>query len=117
VEHVLAGLEAFEVELEDPALRLYLRDDVREHRRLERCPGVVVVEEVPMQVERVDRVELGDVDQVHTDGLVGTDPDRRGVVRERDRVDRIDLVLAVEVGVERVHDHDHLADPVVLRAL
>ena len=38
----------------------------------------------------------------------GLDRDRPVEVGERDGVHRVDLVLAVEVGVEAVHHHDHL---------
>ena len=57
------------------------------------------------------RVELGQVDQVDADQLAHLDLDGVPGVVERDRVDRVDLVLVVEVGVEAVHHHHHLAAP------
>ena len=77
-------------------------------RRRQRRAVIVVVEEVGVQVERVDRVELGHVDQVdaHRPRLV--DADRLLRVGMGDGVDGVDLVLAVEVGVEGVHHHDQL---------
>ena len=65
MEHVEAGLVVLVAELEDAALRLALHDRVDgAQRRRERRAVVVVVEEVAVQVERVDRVELGDVDEI-----------------------------------------------------
>ena len=67
-----------------------------------------VVEQVPVQVERVDEVELEHVDEIDPHQLVALDLDRRVHVRERDRVGRVHLVRAVEVGVEPVHHHHEL---------
>ncbi len=78
---------------------------------------VVVVEEVPVEVQRVDRVELGDVHEVEADVLVGADPDRVVLVVEGDGVRGVDLVLVVEVRVEPVHHDDELPDPRLLRPL
>ena len=61
-----------------------------------------------MQVKRVDEVVLEDVDEVEADELVALDLDRPLGVREADRVRGIELVCAVEVRVEAVHDHDEL---------
>ena len=106
VEHVEAGLVVLVGELEDAALRLALHDQVdRLQRRRQRRALVVIVEEIGVQVERVDRVELDDVDQVDADRPAADDPDRPLHVGVRDRVDGIDLVLAVEIGVEGVHHH------------
>ena len=106
VEHVLAGVG--EAQLEDAALALALDDRVGEVARLEPGAGRVVVEEVGVDVERVDEVELEHVHEVDPHELAALDPDRLVHVRERDRVDGVDLVRAVEVGVEPVHDHDEL---------
>ncbi len=65
VEHVEARLMLARRELEDAALRLALHDRVDgAQRRRQRRAVVVVVEEVGVQVERVDRIELGDVDEI-----------------------------------------------------
>ena len=66
------------------------------------------MEEVPVDVERVDRVELDDVDEVDPHELAALHP--YGPVHEvkRDGVDRVDLVVVVEVRVERVLHHDEL---------
>ena len=65
VEHVEPGLVRRVAHLQDAALALALHHRVdRPERRRQRGAVVVVVEEVAMQVQRVDRVELGDVDEV-----------------------------------------------------
>ena len=61
-----------------------------------------------MDVERVDLVELEDVDQVDPDELAALHDDRPVEVVEPDRVDRVDLVRLVEVRVEPVHHHHEL---------
>lgn len=104
-----------EAELQDPPLGLALHDRVdRPQRRRQRGAVIVVVEEVGVQVEGVDRVELGDVDEVdpHRPGPL----DRDGLLRigVRHGVDGVDLVLVVEIGVEGVHHHDQLLPPGVL---
>ena len=106
VEHVLARVG--KANLEDPALALALHDRVGELGRLERRAGRVVVEEVAVDVDRVDQVVLEHVHEVDAHQLVALDLDRVVHVRERDRVDRVELVLAVEVGVEAVHHHHQL---------
>ena len=83
-------------------------DRVGEVARLEPRAGRVVVEEVGVDVERVEEVELERVHEVDPHELAALDPDRLVHVGERDRVDRVDLVRAVEVGVEPVHDHHEL---------
>ncbi len=83
VEHVLARVR--EAQLEDPALPLHLADRVRELRRLERRPRREVVEEVRVEVERVDRVVLEDVDEVDPDELVALHLDRAVEVVEARR--------------------------------
>ena len=81
---------------------------VGEVARLEPGAGRVVVEEVGVDVERVDEVELERVHEVDPDELAALDLDRLLHVGERDGVHRVDLVRAVEVGVEAVHDHHEL---------
>ncbi len=106
VEHERTGVR--EPHLEDPALPLHLADRVGELGRGQRRARWVVVEEVGVQVERVDRVELEHVHQIDPHELVAAHPDRPVHVVESDRVDGVHLVCAVEVRVEPVHDHHHL---------
>ena len=73
-----------------------------------RRPGREVVKEVAVQVKRVEQVVLEDVDEVQPHELVALDLDRALAVGEADRVGRVQLVGAVEVRVEAVHDHDEL---------
>src|SRR5215218_6351610 len=84
VEHVQPRLMVFVGELQNAALPLRLHDGVDGALRwLQAGAGLVIVEEIGVQVEGVDQVELGDID-------------------------RIDLVAGVEGGVEGVHHHDEL---------
>src|SRR5919106_4438572 len=106
VEHVLAGVG--EAQLEDSALALTLDDGVREVARLEARAGRVVVEEVGVDVERVDRIELEQVHEVDPHELVTFDLYRLVDVGEGDGGGRVDLVGAVEVRVEAGHEHDQL---------
>jgi hypothetical protein len=107
VEHEVAGV--WEAHLEHGPLGLALDDRVGELDRRQRRPSREVVEEVPVDVERVDRVVLEDVHEVDPDRPVALDRDRLVDVVERDRVDRVDLVaLGVEVRVEAVHHHHQL---------
>ena len=64
-----------ELDLDDAALALALHDRVRVLPVVAR-PGRLVAEEVPVEVERVDEVELGQVGEVDADGLASGDPDR-----------------------------------------
>ena len=59
-----------------------------------------------MQVQRIDRIELGRVDEVDPDRPRALDQDRLLPISEGDRVDGIEFVLFVEIGVEPVHHHD-----------
>ena len=106
-----------EAQLEDAALALALDHGVGEVARLEARAGRVVVEEVGVDVERVEEVELERVHEVDPHELVAPHDDRPVQVLERDRVDRVDLVRAVEVGVEPVHHHHELVGlgPALLR--
>ena len=116
VEHVDAGLVVGEGELEDAALALALHDGVDgPQRRRQRRAVIVIVEEVGVQVERVDRVELGDVDEVDAHRPRPLDADRLVDVGEGDGVDGVDLVLLVEVRVEAVHHHHELLPAGILR--
>ena len=106
VEHVLAGVR--EAQLEDAALALALDHRVGEVARLELRAGRVVVEEVGVDVERVQEVELERVHEVDAHELAALHLHRPLEVLERDGVDRVDLVRAVEVRVEPVHHHHEL---------
>src|SRR5215207_6081335 len=109
VEHVEPRLVILVGELQDAALPLRLHDGVdRAQRRFQLRAGVVVVEEVGMQVEGVDRVELGDIDQVDAHRPAAVDLDRVLHVMEGDAIDRVDLIAGVKGGVEGVHHHDEL---------
>src|SRR5512134_286345 len=105
VEHEVAGVG--EVDLDDPALALAEHDRVRVLELVARA-GRVIAEEVPVEVEGVDQVELGQVGQVDAHGLRAPDLDRIARVVERRAVDRVEVVLAVAVGVEGVHHHHQL---------
>ena len=71
--------------------------------------GRLVAEEVRVEVERVDQVELGQVREVDAHELAPPHPDRVARVVERAAVDRVEVVLAVAVGVVAVHHHHELA--------
>src|SRR5215207_5729822 len=68
----------------------------------------IVVEEVGVRVETVYEVELEHVDRVHPDQTFLVYLYGMALVVEGDGVDGVHLVGGVEVGVEAVHDHDHL---------
>src|SRR5262245_58706489 len=108
VEHVVSGVLV--AELEDATLPLHLRDDVGELGGGEAGAGGVILEEVGVQVERVDRVVLQDVDQIHAHQLAHFDLDGMlaVVVMEWDGVDGVEVVGAVEIHVEAAHHHDEL---------
>ncbi len=78
-------------------------------------PGPIHAEEPGMQMERVDRVELGDVDQVHAHQITDPHRDRVHLVVECHRVDRVHLVIAVKVRIEAVHHHHHLVEGMIRR--
>ncbi len=66
-------------------------------------------EEIAVEMEGVDEIELGDVHHVQAHELAEGDRDGVLLVVESQRVDGVHLVLAVEVRVEGIHDHDQLA--------
>src|ERR671916_618168 len=68
----------------------------------------MVVEEGGVGVEAVYEVELEHVDRVHPDQTPLLYLYGMTLVVEGDGVDGVDFVGGVEVGVEAVHDHDHL---------
>jgi len=101
VEHELSP--AGEPQLADAPLPLALNDGVGEFRRLEAGAGRIVVEEVTVQVEAVDRVVLEDVDQINAHHLVATNANRVVHVDEWDAVDCVQLItLPIEGGVVAV---------------
>jgi hypothetical protein len=61
-----------------------------------------------VDVKRVDRVELHHVHEVDPNELCATNAHGRVHEMERNRVDRVDLVVLVEVRVERVLHHQEL---------
>ena len=64
--------------------------------------------EVGVDVDGVDGIELGDVDQIDPHQLIFLDGDRVPHEMKAHGVDGIDLVVPVEVGVEAVHHHHQL---------
>ena len=85
---------------------------------VERRAGRKPVEEVPVDVERVDRVELDDIHEVDPDELTALDANRPVHEVESDSVDRVDLVVLVEVGIERVlHHHQLVSRRAALRGI
>ena len=118
MKHVATLLEALERKLEDSSLRLALHDGVnRFQRRRKRGAVVVVVEEISVQVKRVDRVEFGNVDQINSLKLIASDWNRFIHVGKRDGVSGIDLVVPVEIRIEAIHNHHHLVHIFVFRVL
>src|SRR5690606_12198163 len=79
-------------ELEHRALALAEHDGVRPLVAFQVRPRPVQPEEVPVQVERVDEVEFGDVDQVDPVQLTEAHRDGMALVVEGDGVDRVHLV-------------------------
>src|SRR3712207_6775661 len=61
-----------------------------------------------MGMEAVYEVELQHVHHVYPDELTLLYPYRVALVVEGHRVDSVDLVRGVEIGVEAVHDHNQL---------
>src|SRR5215212_3269874 len=109
VEHIVTRLMVLIGELQNAALSLRLHDRIdRAQRRLQPRAGVVIVEEIGVQMEGVDQVELGDIDQVDAHRPRAVDLDGVLHIMEGHRVDRVDLVSRVEGGVEGVHHHDEL---------
>src|SRR5215212_4067665 len=109
VEHVLTRLVILVGELQDAALPLGLHDGVdRAQCWFQPRARVVIVEEVGVQVEGVDQVELGDIDEVDAYRPRTVDLNRVLHIMEGDRVDRVDLVAGVKGGIEGVHHHDEL---------
>src|SRR5215207_7368793 len=94
--------------LHDPPLSLGEHLRVGELRGLALGACRVVVKEVGVRVEAVYEVELQYVDHVGADQLPLFYLYGVFLVVEGDRVYTVDLVLAVEVGVKAIHDHDHL---------
>src|SRR5918993_2321258 len=101
-------------ELKDPALSLAEDLRVRELGGFDLPASWVprarriVVEEVGVCVEAVYEVELQHVDRVYPDQTPLLYVYGMALVVEGDGVDGVDFVCGVEVGVEAVHDHDHL---------
>src|ERR671910_2954773 len=112
VEHELAGETV--AKLQDPTLPLAEDLGVSELGGVD-LPASwfprarrIVVEEVGVRVEAVYEVELEHVDRVHPDQTFLDYLYGMALVVEGDGVDGVHLVGGVEVGVEAVHDHDHL---------
>src|SRR5215211_1636485 len=115
MEHVHAGLVVAIAELQNSPLALALHDRVDCPQSRGKCRSViVVVEEVAMEMEGIEEIELQDVHQIDADGprVLNADGMFRKVMSHG--VDGIDLVLAIQVGVETVHNHDELLPLLVL---
>src|SRR3989475_10535316 len=93
---------------QDRPLSLTEHDGVRILRGNERRARAIHMEEVPVDMYGVDRIELCHVDHVDAHELVAFYPDRMLCVVEGHGIDGIDFVLTVEVGIERVHHHNQL---------
>src|SRR2546425_8513390 len=107
----LVGVEheaprVWESDLQNCPLGLTQHDRVRILRGHERRARAIHMEEVPVDMDGVDRIELCHVDYVDAHKLVSLYPDRVLRVVEGHSIDGIDLVLAIEVGIKRVHHHD-----------
>src|SRR5215216_1301130 len=94
--------------LHDPPLPLCEHLRVGELRGLTLRAGRVVVKEVGVGVKAIYEVELQDVDHVRANQLPLFYLYGVLLVVESHGVYSVDLVLAVEVSIEAVHDHDHL---------
>src|SRR5918998_2124527 len=106
VEHEPPGEVVAELQNSPLPLGEHLR--VGELRGLTVGAGRVVVKEVGVRVEAVYEVKLKHVDHVGPDQLPLSYLYGVLLVVEGHGVHGVDLVLAVEVGIEAVHDHDHL---------
>ena len=106
VEQELAG--ELVSELDDPAVGDPQVHDVGQVGRVQRRAQREPLEHVGVEVERVDRVELGHVDQVDAHQLADLQRDRVVVVVARQPVDGVELVGLVVVGVEAVEHHGQL---------
>src|SRR5918993_4182558 len=95
MEHELPRIA--ECRLEDGAFALAQHDGVGVVVDRHPRAGAEDVEEHAVQVQAVDQVELGDVDDVHPDQASYFHPDRVGHVVVGQGVDGVDLVVAVEV--------------------
>src|ERR687898_2788324 len=94
--------------LHDPPFSLGEHLRVGELRGLTLGARRVVVKEVGVRVEAVYEVERQYVDHIGADQLPLFYLYGVLLVVEGHRVYGVDLILGVEVGVEAVHDHDHL---------
>src|SRR6185295_14012161 len=106
MEHVFACVR--KAQLEHVALTLALDHRVGVFAWFERGPGRKAVEEVSVDVERVDRVELDDVDEIDPNELAQLHTHRVVHKMESDGVDGVDLVVLVEVRIECVLHHHEL---------
>ena len=106
VEHEATGILV--TKFEYAALRLSLHYRVGVFAGRQTCAGWKVMKEVPVQVKRIDRVKFQHVYQEDAHELAGLDSDRVLIVVERNGIDGIEVVLAVEIDVETVHHHDQL---------
>src|SRR5437667_10193999 len=90
------GASGGESYFQDCPLSLTQHDRVRILRGHERRARAIHMEEVPVDMDGVDRIELCHVDYVDAHKLVSLYPDRVLRVVEGHSIDGIDLVLAIE---------------------
>lgn len=108
MEHIAARPTI--TKLQNAPLCLALHDRINQpQRRLQRCAVVIIVKEGGVQVHRVDRVKLGDVDEIDAYQLLGNHGNLAARIFVSHCVDGIDFILVVKVGVKGVHDHHKLA--------
>src|SRR5215207_9383065 len=104
MEHIHTG--EFVSEFKNAALGLPLNDRIRKFTGHQAGAGRVVLEEIRMKVERVDQVELEDVDQIDADLFTDLDGNGMVLVVEGNAVDRVKIIRIVEVHINAVHHHD-----------
>ena len=105
MKHELPGFPVRE--LDHVPLRLTHGDRVGELIGLERRSSPVEVKEIGVKVDRIQRIEFGDVYHVRPLELVGRYLNWLIEVMKGDGVDGVNLILAIEVRIECVHHHYH----------
>ena len=60
-------------------------------------------------MEGIYGVKFGNVDQINPDAFPNLRGDRPPLIFKTNRVDGIDFVAAVEVGIKPIHDHHKFA--------
>ena len=116
VEHVEPRLMLGEGYFENTALRLAHHHCVDGAVGRLQCRAMVVeFKKIAVKVEGIDRIELGDIDEVDSYRAGLLDSDRLLEICEWDRVDGVEFVFVVKIRVECVHYHDHFLPARILR--